>query len=147
MFRALPPVGHPLRFRDIFHVLQKDKNDNSFLQKWFPETPLYMVSSGSAALTLSLQSLRLISNRAEVVLPAYSCPSLVSAVVRAGLKPVLCDMKPFRLQMDPDDLSSRISTNGDGIPAISLSREVRIASDGGGWGACSKALVLWPKSG
>jgi dTDP-4-amino-4,6-dideoxygalactose transaminase len=41
-------------------------------------------------------------------------------VVRAGLEPVLCDVKPSHFQMDLDDLSSRINSNTLAIMAVHL---------------------------
>jgi dTDP-4-amino-4,6-dideoxygalactose transaminase len=58
------------------------------------------VSSGRAALTLLLRVLREGSNRREVVIPAYTCFSVPSAVVRAGLTIRLCDVDPKTLDID-----------------------------------------------
>jgi perosamine synthetase len=49
------------------------------------------VASGTAALTLALRALGLRS-ASEVILPTYVCSAVLSAVVAAGLKPVLCDV-------------------------------------------------------
>jgi dTDP-4-amino-4,6-dideoxygalactose transaminase len=102
MFRALSPVGHPLRFREIIQLLVENSGKGNFLSQYYPDSAAYPVSSGTAALTLALLGLKATSAGAEVVLPAYSCPSLVSAVVTAGLRPVLCDMEPdcFRLDLN-----------------------------------------------
>lgn len=52
---------------------------------------LYL-SSGRAALWLYLKALSYLRpDRKEVLVPAYTCPSIVSAVRKAGLTPVLCD--------------------------------------------------------
>jgi dTDP-4-amino-4,6-dideoxygalactose transaminase len=55
---------------------------------------VFLVSSGTAALTLTLQALRSLSCRTEVVIPAYTCFSVPAAVVKAGLRPVPCDIGP-----------------------------------------------------
>src|SRR5690348_13224964 len=49
-------------------------------------------SSGRAALFITLQAMKRFSSRHEVVIPAFVCPSVGRAVVKAGLKPVLCDV-------------------------------------------------------
>lgn len=49
-------------------------------------------SSGTAALHIALAALRTLSPRKIVVLPAYTCPLVLLAVERAGLRPVLCEV-------------------------------------------------------
>ena len=120
MLRTLPPAGHPLRLRDVFSTIKGSREDGNFLEEWFPDIPLYPVSSGSAALTLSLLSLKAISKRTEVILPAYTCPSLVASVVKAGLTPVLCDLRPFSFQLDIKELSSKIGPNTLAVMAVHL---------------------------
>ncbi|CAD7772656.1 MAG: DegT/DnrJ/EryC1/StrS aminotransferase family protein [Candidatus Methanoperedenaceae archaeon GB50] len=52
-----------------------------------------LVSSGTAALWLILKAAKEIEQkRNEVIIPAYTCPSVAAAVIRAGLKPILCDI-------------------------------------------------------
>ncbi len=60
-----------------------------------------LVNSGISAFYLALLALKKISRRTEVILPAYTAPSLVVAVKKAGLKPVLCDisLKDFNMDM------------------------------------------------
>jgi dTDP-4-amino-4,6-dideoxygalactose transaminase len=64
----------------------------------------FFVSSGRAALTLLLQAMQHISNRREVIVPAYTCFSVASAVARAGLTMRLCDVDPTTLDLDGDAL-------------------------------------------
>lgn len=42
----------------------------------------------------------------EVVIPAYSVPTLIHAVRLAGLKPVYCDVEPGTLNMDPASMEA-----------------------------------------
>jgi dTDP-4-amino-4,6-dideoxygalactose transaminase len=58
------------------------------------------VSSGRAALTILLTVLQEGSDRREVVIPAYTCFSVPSAVARAGLTIRLCDVDPKTLDID-----------------------------------------------
>jgi dTDP-4-amino-4,6-dideoxygalactose transaminase len=57
---------------------------------------------------------------AEIILPAYGCPDLVSAVEHAGARPVLVDMEPERPWMDLEQVASRISAATAAIVAVSL---------------------------
>ncbi len=65
---------------------------------------LFSVSSGRAAFTLLLEALQQWSERREVVIPAYTCFSVPSAVARAGLVIRLCDVEPKTLDLDPNAL-------------------------------------------
>lgn len=57
-------------------------------------------NSGRSALYLSLQAMKRISSRREVVIPAFICPSVARAAIKAGLKPVLCDVGPAGSGLD-----------------------------------------------
>ncbi len=65
--------------------------------------------SGRAALYLALVAMRRNTRRNEVVIPAFVCPSVGRAVVKAGLRPVLCDVGPTGSGLDPDDLRRKLS--------------------------------------
>jgi dTDP-4-amino-4,6-dideoxygalactose transaminase len=60
----------------------------------------FLLSSGRAALTVLLQALRREPGRREVVIPAYTCFSVPSAIARAGLTVRLCDVDPKTLDLD-----------------------------------------------
>ncbi len=79
----------------------------------FPNSLL--TRSGTAALTLALRALGKVRQGSEVILPAYTCPSVAAAVIKAGLRPVLCDMRPESFRMDPSWLEARI---GDDTLAV-----------------------------
>src|SRR5690606_8611336 len=58
------------------------------------------VSSGRAAMTLILQSMRRAAGdprRQEVLIPAYTCYSVPASIARAGLRPRLIDVDPQTL--------------------------------------------------
>ncbi len=61
---------------------------------------MFCVSSGRAALTIVLRAMQAGSRRREVVIPAYTCYSVPSAVVRAGLTIRVCDVDPKTLDLD-----------------------------------------------
>jgi dTDP-4-amino-4,6-dideoxygalactose transaminase len=60
----------------------------------------FWVSSGRAALVVLLRALGHQSPGREVVVPAYTCFSVPSAVARAGLTIRLCDVDPKTLDLD-----------------------------------------------
>ncbi|GAA3086052.1 hypothetical protein GCM10017562_65110 [Streptomyces roseofulvus] len=75
-----------------------------------------LTESGSHALVTALRMLRR-NPQDEVVVPAFSCPSLVAAVLAAGMVPVLCDLDED-WAMGPEQVS----------PVLSASTRVVIAA-------------------
>lgn len=120
MFRTLSPVGHPLSLGDVTALFHSDPNEASFLSRYFSAGSVFPVSSGTAALFVSLQTLKRTSARKEVVLPAYSCPALVAAVVKAGLQPVLCDMHLLSFSLDQEQLAAAVGEKTLAVVAVHL---------------------------
>ncbi len=78
----------------------------------------FLAASGRTALSLLLYTLRQgvtpwahgdSAHRDEVLLPAYTCPSLVKVILDAGLSPRLVDICPDDLQMDRAALDASLS--------------------------------------
>jgi dTDP-4-amino-4,6-dideoxygalactose transaminase len=72
----------------------------------------FLLSSGKAALAIILRALKDIQpERDEVLIPAFTCYSVPSAIVRTGLKIKLCDISPDTLDLDFKQLSGILSTH------------------------------------
>jgi len=75
----------------------------------------FLVSSGTAALTIALMALKAralsegCSQRSDVVIPAYTCFSVPAAVVKAGLRPVLCDVESTSFDFNHDQLERTLN--------------------------------------
>lgn len=81
------------------------------LRKHFGVRHVFLVSSGKAALLLILDALHdLKVARREVVLPAYTCYSVPSAVVKAGLEPMLADVSRDSFGFDETCLTHAVSS-------------------------------------
>jgi dTDP-4-amino-4,6-dideoxygalactose transaminase len=117
--RTIPPAAAPIYTKDLLHAvggilsskkyLRKLKNE---LKKYFGVKHVFLVSSGKAAFFLILQSLKSLSpERYEVLIPAYTCFSVPSAIVRAGLKVSLCDIEPSTFDFDYKLLEESINEN------------------------------------
>ena len=74
------------------------------LAEYFGVSHVFLLCSGKAALTVVLQALHSLSRRKEVVIPAYTCFSVPSAVIKAGLKVRLCDIDRETFDFDIDHL-------------------------------------------
>ena len=111
--RTLPPAAAPIYLKDIisgikalFRGQQELHRFESELKDYFGVTDCFLLSSGKAALAFSLLTLKeRHPEKYEVVVPAYVCYSVPSAVVHSGLKVVPCDLKRNTLEMDPNKLS------------------------------------------
>jgi dTDP-4-amino-4,6-dideoxygalactose transaminase len=64
------------------------------------------LASGTLALTLALRALGLPAG-GHVAVPAYGCVALIHAVRAAGGRPLVCDIDPITLALDPEDLRRR----------------------------------------
>ena len=103
-FRLVAPAGAPLPASSILPAVFRSGGDHPGLAELLRnrlgvQNPFF-VSSGRAALAILLEALRQSSDRREVVVPAYTCFSVPSAVVRAGLTIRLCDVDPKTLDLD-----------------------------------------------
>jgi perosamine synthetase len=115
--RTLPPAAAPLRFKDIASgiagLFEGESARNRFekeLKDYYKVGNCFTVSSGKAALVLILQALHELSpERDEVLIPAYTCYSVPSAIVRAGLRVRLCDVSPETLDFDFDQMVEEIA--------------------------------------
>lgn len=114
--RTLPPAAAPIDLKSIISgvagLFSGENARISFeksLKEYFHAKHCFAVSSGKAALVLILQSLHELSpERDEVLIPAYTCYSVPSAIVRAGLKVRLCDMASDSLDFDFDRLETQL---------------------------------------
>lgn len=95
------------------------------IKEYFGKKHVFLVSSGKAALFLILSSLKRLTGKKKVIIPAYTCFSVPSAVRMAGLEIVLCDVRPETLDYDyfqlrklvDDDTLCILSTHLFGIPS------------------------------
>ncbi len=128
--RTLPPAAAPIRVRDLASgirgVFRGEKEIDRFrseLTEYFGMKHCFLVSSGKAALTLILGALReLYPDRNEVLTPAFTCYSVPSSIVRAGLKIRLCDVQADGLDFDFAQLSAILSGKDSSSKSDGLAR-------------------------
>jgi len=113
--RTIPPAAAPIEWRDFWNGLvgffageRSVQRFESKIKEHFGVRYVFTVSSGKAALTLILRALKRLSSKREVIIPAYTCFSVPSAVVKAGLKVKLCDIDPKTLDFDYNGLEKAI---------------------------------------
>jgi dTDP-4-amino-4,6-dideoxygalactose transaminase len=142
--RTIPPAAAPVTVRDLFRgtsglfhdgYLGKFENE---IRRYFGSSFVFLTSSGKTALVLILQGLSSLRARKKVLIPAYTCYSVPSAIVKSGLEIVLCDVNPDTLDFDYDQLERLVddktlcivSTHLLGIPS-DVERTRRICGEKG----------------
>jgi perosamine synthetase len=109
MFSMIPPVGVPFGWRMVF---PKPDNAGQFARLLAERLggQCSLTSSGKAALWLALVAMHTERpDRNEVILPDYTCWTVPSAVVRAGLRVKPVDIESSTLGLDPDKTARAIS--------------------------------------
>ena len=116
--RYLAPTAAPVSWGDIGRAvlgLMRGQRYHADLEiemkRYFGVKYLYLLSSGKAALTIILRALAAQSPRRKVIIPAYTCFSVPSAIVRAGCQVVLCDVDPHTLDFDFGRLKTIVDDN------------------------------------
>lgn len=105
--RHLPPTAAPLAFLDLVKGVLGLVCAGSFrraleseIKTFFDVKHVFLLTSGKAALTTILRGLKADSSRCQVIIPAYTCFSVPSAILKAGLDVVLCDVDPSTLDLN-----------------------------------------------
>jgi len=129
--RTIPPAAAPVRFRDLLRGLSGlfrgrccAELEAGFRHHFGADFAL-LTSSGKAALVLILKALSSLRPGKRVVIPAYTCYSVPSAILKAGLEIALCDVDPETLDFDFEQLETTVDestlcvvpTHLFGIPA------------------------------
>jgi perosamine synthetase len=119
MFLKMPTAGTPYTLSDVIqakiglfrsdHVLT---NFAGILKSYLQVENPALVNSGTAAnyiLYKLLLEIRKRPEQDEVILPAYTAPSLLLPINAAGLKPVLVDIDPSTFNLDTQKIAGAIS--------------------------------------
>jgi len=131
IMRTLPPTAAPISPTDLmygFYGIANGKLNEKLereIKEYFGANHAFLVSSGKAALFLILSGLKRLTRKRKVIIPAYTCFSVPSAIRMAGLDIVLCDIRPETLDFDfsqlrdlvDDDTMCVIPTHLFGIPS------------------------------
>ena len=122
-----PKINYNVIKRKISNVIDKKnfilgkevKILENNLSKFIKSKYAITVSSGTDALLISLLSLNLKKN-SEVITPAFSYISSAEVIIRAGLKPVFCDVESDTALIDVANLEKKINKNTSCIIIVSL---------------------------
>lgn len=117
LFYSLPPAGNKIPISILIRSLKwiwgslNGTFEDSLKSYLGVENILYL-SSGRASLWVILKTLsRIRPGKNEVIIPAYTCPAVISSVLKAYLKPVLCDINLRDFGFNIEDLKQKITSN------------------------------------
>lgn len=115
--RIVPTTAVPMKLSDLFYALpaigikeQKQAELEQAFASYIGVRHCLAVNKGTTALYLSLLAMKKMApGKTEVILPAYTVPTLTLAINMAGLKTRLCDVAPDTFNMDPKSLKQYLS--------------------------------------
>ncbi|MCM8763717.1 MAG: DegT/DnrJ/EryC1/StrS family aminotransferase, partial [Candidatus Omnitrophica bacterium] len=107
LFYSLPPAGQKISLREIwapsnFKNQIQDLDLLAPLRNYLGSNFLLFLNSGRSSLWILVKALSHIKpEKKEVIIPAYTCPAIVSAIIRANLIPILVDnnLKDYGLEI------------------------------------------------
>lgn len=126
MMQKLPIINSPATLQDIWNAASRI-TDGKIVDEFGAELNRYtglrhieLTNSGVAAYYVILKALKARYQKTEVILPAYTAGSLVVAVRKAGLKPVLCDISLADFNADVNELMKVISDRTLAVTCIHM---------------------------
>ncbi len=137
----IPSAGTPVKVTDILATAFHSCDLEEKIKKMLGGRHAFMVNSGTTAFYMILRALKRLSDKDEVILPAYTAPSLTLPIKKAGLKYRLVDISLDTFNMDTEKTSAAVSdrtlailsVNMFGIPVelekINLSKDTCVIDD------------------
>lgn len=119
----IPSVGTPVGVKDVLNGFVTTKACADFARTVAKQTKrqhVLLANSGTAAYFIILKALQRLSKKKEVILPAYTAPSLILPIQQAGLIPRLCDIDLKTFNMDLNALSRIVSDNTLAITIVHM---------------------------
>lgn len=109
LWHSLPPTaGYRIYFRDFFsrqlRVKEAKRAQEELCKKRLAVPFVHLTSSGTAALFIILQAIKTLTTARIVIIPAYTCPLAMLAIVRAGFQVRLCDTNGTDFNFDLQQL-------------------------------------------
>ena len=123
----IPISQAPISFTEVLRALYADlmNNSNGFsilqqsLSKYLNCKNIILTNSGSTALYSLLRAYKLKTDD-EVISPAYLCENVPKLIKDMGFKIKFVDIEPFTYNMDPKDLTKKITNNTKVVIAVHM---------------------------
>jgi perosamine synthetase len=115
MLKHLAPTGSPIKLGELISWLLtmpsgsgKEQMLKNAVEQLLSIKHSSLYSTGRGAMTVLMSAIKALNKgdgqRNEVILPAYTCYSVASSAINAGLKIRLCDIDPKTLSYDLEKL-------------------------------------------
>lgn len=109
----IPRLVPPVSLSNALTVLSTSSDDmnespEGQLKEIFSDRDIYLTVSGRSAIYIALKSLGL-SGGDEVIVPSFTCPVVLDAVISSGCVPVIVDVSPRNFAITPDNLKKAIT--------------------------------------
>lgn len=111
MLFKFPFYNLQIDFRDLlkfFFIRNPKQKLLSALKNYFSIDNIILTKSGRQGIKIILKSLNLDSND-EVIISSFICGVVPEAVIRAGAKPVFCDVEPNNFNLDIESVKKAIN--------------------------------------
>lgn len=122
--REIPPTaGWPLTIKSLISSSFKKYPEGSLEEDFkshLGASEALLTYSGTAAFYLILESLKKLSGKKTVIIPAFICPLIPLAIKRAGLKIKACDTNAFNFGFDINKLESICEEDNDVLAILAV---------------------------
>jgi len=124
LIREIPPTaGWPLTIKSLIFSSFK-KHPKGLLEEDFKRhlgaSGAQLSYSGTAAFYLILESIKKLSSKKTVIIPAFICPLIPLAIKRAGLNIKVCDTNAFNFDFNIDKLKSSCKEDNDVLAILAV---------------------------
>ncbi|MFH1191274.1 MAG: DegT/DnrJ/EryC1/StrS family aminotransferase [Candidatus Omnitrophota bacterium] len=124
LIREIPPTaGWPLTIKSLVTSLFK-KHPQGLLEddfkKYLGAAQAKLTYSGTSAFYIILESIKKLSNKKTVVIPAFICPLIPLAIKKAGLNIKVCDTNTRNFDFDKNKLENICASDSDILAILAV---------------------------
>ena len=117
LIREIPPTaGWPLTIRSLIPAFFKKHPKGSLeedFKKYLGAHAALLTYSGTAGFYLILETIKKVSNKKTVIIPAFICPLIPLAIKKAGLNIKVCDTNAHNFDFNINRLKDICSSDND----------------------------------
>jgi len=120
IFKEIPPTsGWKFCAKDLFLRPATASLEEDF-KNYLGVNDVFITYSGTAALYLIFESLRRISSKKTVIIPAYVCPLVALAAQKAGLRIKVCDINKDNFDFNYNNLRDLCLADTDVLAIVAV---------------------------
>ena len=107
-------INDLIKFLKTYPILTQNKKVREFENKWSKWLGVkysVFVNSGSSANFITINNLKLLTKKKEIILPSLTWSSDVVSVIKNGFRPVFVDINFANLSLNIDKVIKKINKN------------------------------------